>query len=173
MKKIFVLFLVLFTVTLSLSAQVSVDLSFLKGQKAVSYVLDKSELTIQGMTIADWLQYRQQEQPQYNAKEELETELYPQLLGIFVFANDKLDDRFQLTTRHDCTYTLYAYPQNFTTKGGNTIKYVILETATGRKVTEFFVTSRGGVFGTMSNLWGDGVKNAGQQLAKMLKKAVY
>ena len=57
-------------------------------------------------------------------------------------------------------------------KGNCTVKCFVKETQSGKQVYEFFVLGRGGVFGSMSNLWGDGFQNAGRRMGKMILDGV-
>ena len=171
-RLIFVMQLLLLCSTLAL-AKPTMGLSILKGQHRIRWQMDWTQLTIEGMNTKDWLQFRQAEQPEYDANYELESQLKPRILDMVAGANAKLTkQQMILCSDSDCVYTLVLQPVSMNKKGNCTVKCFIRETESGKQVYEFYVLGRGGVFGTMSNLWGDGFQNAGRRLGKMILDGV-
>jgi len=139
----------------------------LKGMTAFGYAEDWSQLLINGMEVSDWLDYRQFEQPEYDAKKELETELKPSIKNLREALNEKLGGHIRFTPGKAQTYKLTISPLNIDKKG-NMILECVFSDNSGNQVVKFYVSGRGGTFGSMSNLWGDGFGSAGRRLAKRL-----
>src|SRR3712207_8053883 len=57
----------------------------------VEYIWD--DLTIDGKEVKDWLEYRQAEQPEWDAQKEFSEELKPQIGEMIATANKKLEDK--------------------------------------------------------------------------------
>ncbi len=149
----------------------NVSFVFLKGEHSVSYVVDWKDLTVAGFSPKEWIQMRQAEQPEYNAKNEYEKELLPRINDFVSKANQELQNvNLFLTSEKGRKYTVFLRPQNIARKGNNSIVCSFVETATGRVMTEFVVNGKGGTFGSMSNLWGDGMKSAGKKFGKYVCK---
>jgi len=88
-------------------------------------------------------------------------------------ANKKLEDKnLYFVKNKSCKYTLKLIPQNIKKKGDNLIKCQLVETDGQKIINEFTIKGDGGVFGSMGNLWGDGFKDAGKKLAKIIKKTL-
>lgn len=141
----------------------------LKGERKINIKVDFSEMKIDKKDVADWLEARQAEQPEYNAKDELEKELKPAVNEKLVEGvNDKLKKvNAYLTTNANANYTVVVKPQQVAKKGNNVNKCLILDKS-GNTVIAFELTGKGGTFGSMSNLWGDGYGDAGKELGKIL-----
>lgn len=164
--------LLLLCCTLSM-AGINTGLRVLKGQHKIGWRMDWSKLTIETLSPDDWVNFRQAEQPQYDAKFELEEQLKPRILDMVAAANHQLvDEQMFLITDSTTNYTFVFQPLNITKKGNNMVKCYLKETKTDRTVFEVMVMGRGGVFGSMSNLWGDGFKDAGKRLGKMIVEEV-
>lgn len=171
MKKTLLLLICVLLSTFSSFAGDKLTFSFLKGETAMSYVVDWSNLTINGLQKSDWIERRNAEQPDYDAEREYEAELLPQINDFVAKANYEMEKvNLFISAKAGHKYTLYLYPQNITSKGDNTIECVIKETATGNTMVEFIVNGKGGTFGSMSNLWGDGMKSAGKKFGKLICK---
>lgn len=171
MKK--TLFLISFICLSCLSAFAAdkLSFSFLKGETAMSFVVNWSQLTINGLKKNDWIERRNAEQPQYDAKSEYETELLTRINDFVSAANEQLKKvNIFISPKAGRKYTVYLYPQNFNSKGDNSIECIIKETATGKTMTEFVINGKGGTFGSMSNLWGDGMKSSGKKFGKLIYK---
>lgn len=147
--------------------------AFLKGEHAINYVVDWKGLTIAGFSPKDWVNVRQTEQPEYNAQYELENQLKTRINDFIANANKQLTNvSLFLTSEQGRKYTLYILPKNIARKGDNNIECSIKETATGKVMAEFVVSGKGGTFGSMSNLWGDGMKSAGKKFGKTVCKGL-
>ncbi len=146
------------------------DITALKGMASMQVVEDLSKITISGLDIDHWLKFRQAEQPDYNAKNEWENELRPSFRAVFVpFANEALIKvPFVLSEDIQTDTILVMEPHEVNRNGDcNIVCYVRRKGSTDNLVT-FYIQSRGGVFGSMSNLWGDGLKSAGKRFGKFL-----
>lgn len=171
-RLLFVMQLLLFCSTLCF-ANPTTGLGILKGQHRIFWQMDWSQLTIEDMKPRDWLVYRQTERPEYDAKFELEQQLKPRIMDMVSGANAKLKaEQMILCGDSDCVYTLVLQPVSMSKKGNCTVKCYLRQTTSGKQIYEFYVLGRGGVFGTMSNLWGDGFKSAGKRMAKMILDGV-
>lgn len=170
MKKILLLLIVL-AATIGASAQVVTkgDMPSLVGERKINVAFDYSAMTINSMSIADWLEYRQAEQPQYNAEYELESELKPSLTEEFVKAVNKKLARFSvfLVVSKEPRYTLTVVPQNVRRNGDNVTECVLTD-KDGNHVATFTVDGSGGTFGSMANLWGDGFRSVGKKVGSLL-----
>lgn len=155
--------------SLSAFAGEKLTLSFLKGETAMSYVVDWSDMTINGLKKADWIERRNAEQPNFDAEKEYESELLPRINDFVARANKEMENvNLFISSKPKRKYTLYLRPQNITSNGDNTIECVIKETATGKTMVEFVVNGKGGRIGSMSNLWGDGMRSAGKKFGKFI-----
>lgn len=172
MKRLF------FVVTLLLIAFQSfagekIDFSMLKNEVKVNVEYIWNDLSIDGKEVKDWLEYRQAEQPEWDAQKEFSEELKPQIGEMIATANKKLEDKnLYFVKNKSCKYTLKLIPQNIKKKGDNFIKCQLVETDGQKIINEFTIKGDGGVFGSMGNLWGDGFKDAGKKLAKIIKKTL-
>lgn len=174
MKKIFMLGILscLFCVA-AFAGSKKVSLAFLKGEKGIGYVVDWSQMTIDGMSKVEWIERRQVDQPKYDANKEYEEELLPSIKKMFQTANDEIKKTgLYFVSGPEKKYTFYFYPQDIKKKGDNNINCVVKETATGETLAEFSIEGEGGSWGKMSNLWGDGFKDAGEKLGKVIKKGI-
>jgi hypothetical protein len=150
-----------------------ISFTFLKGEQAVSYIVDWTNLKIAGFSPKNWLEIRQTEQPEYNAQYEYENQLMPRINDFISNANDQLEKvGLFLSSEKGRKYTVYLRPQNIERKGNNSIECSFVETATGKVLAEFVVNGKGGTFGSMSNLWGDGMKSAGKKFGKTVCKGL-
>ncbi len=153
--------------------KVSVNLSYLKGQGEINYEVDWSKLTIRDLPVEEWLTFRQVEQPEYDAVKELEEQCKPKVKEVVEEANDKLEkSRVVITQKEGCKYTLCIRPLAIDKKGNNRIEFLVIETDSQKIVSTFVIEGKGGHFGSMANLWGDGFGDAGEQLGDVLRKAV-
>lgn len=174
MKRFFLLGMLscLFCVT-AIAGGKDVSLAFLKSEKAIGYVVDWSQMTINGMSKAEWIEKRQVDQPDYDANKEYEEELLPSIEKMFETANDEIKKTgLYFVSSTEKKYTFYFYPQDIKKKGDNNINCVVKETATGETKAEFNLKGNGGTWGSMGNLWGDGFEDAGEKLGKIIKKGI-
>lgn len=172
MKKIVIMIAVLFT-TMAANAQKVLEGAFpsLKGQTKINLVIDYSEIKIAGKSESDWLGYRQTEQPDYNAKDELEKDLKPTVQENLVEQTNEKLKKFNafLVTDNSGEYTLKVTPKDVAKKGNNIDVCSILD-KDGKVLVKFQIKGSGGTFGTMNNLWGDGFKDSGKQLGNAMVK---
>lgn len=170
MKKLLLIAL-LITVAIGVSAQVVTkgDMPSLVGERRINVTFDYSKMTINTLDIKEWIDYRQTEQPQYNAEYELENELKPALAEAFTTAVNKKLARFSvfLTSKNEANYTLTVMPQNVQ-KNGNNVTECTITDKVGKHVVTFTVEGHGGTFGSMANLWGDGFKSVGKKVGNLL-----
>lgn len=143
----------------------------LKGETKINLKIDFSETKIENKSFAEWLEYRQAEQPRYNAEDELEKELKPTLTDNIIKAlNKKLEKKgAYVTLNGSAKYTLMVYPLSISKKGKNTNTCCLLNEA-GTVLVKFSVSGSGGTFGSMSNLWGDGYRDSGKKIATFVGK---
>ncbi len=141
----------------------------LKGEKKLNLVVDFSEMTIDDKNVADWLKARQAEQPEYDAKNELENELKPSVLEHVVDGvNSKLKSaKAYVVVNAKTDYTVVVKPLQIRRKGTNVNKCSVVD-KNGNTLVVFEVKGKGGTFGSMANLWGDGYKDSGKNLGKIL-----
>lgn len=171
MKKLLLLLLVLTTLPTYGQKILEGSLPSLVGETKINVELDLTEARIDNKAIPDWLEYRQSEQPEYNAKQELETEFIPTIKGeILKAVNDKLDryGAFAITNG-SAKYTLLICPVSITKKGSNKNVCSILDE--NRKVlVKFAASGSGGHVGSMDNLFGDGYESSGKKIASFVAK---
>lgn len=143
----------------------------LKGETKINVKIDFSETKIENKSIAEWLEYRQAEQPDYSAKDELEKELKPALTEKIIKAlNKKLEKKgAYVTLNGSAKYTLMVYPVSISKKGKNTNTCSLLD-ENGTALVKFSVSGSGGTFGSMANLWGDGYGDSGKKIASFVEK---
>ncbi len=160
-------------VTLSANAQKILQGSkpSLKGEAKINLKLDLTDTRIDNKSIADWLEYRQAEQPDYNAKDELEKELKPEIQEKIVKElNDKLGKKGAFVTINgSAKYTLLVCPVSIKKNGKNTNECSILD-ENGNVLVKFLASGSGGTFGSMANLIGDGYENSGSKMASFVAK---
>lgn len=175
MKKLF-LFIMIAMVGMTANAQKTLEGSFpnLAGQRKIDFSVDYSQMTIDNKSIHEWLEFRQAQQPDYDAQHELDEELKPQIQdNIVEQVNKKLDKKgIFLAKTDECQYAIVAMPQNVAKKGNNVTKFLLKEKATGNTVAVVEVKGDGGTFGSMSNLWGDGFKDTGKKFGAFIAKLI-
>lgn len=174
MKKMVLALASLFMV-LTASAQKNVEGSFpsLKGVKKINLVVDYSEMQIDNKTVADWLEYRQAEQPKYDANKELDSELKPTVVEKLT---DEINSKLKksgayVVTNNSADYTLRVKPISVAKKGNNTNECAILDKE-GNVLVKFEIKGSGGTFGSMANLWGDGYEDTGKKLGGVVAKCM-
>src|SRR5574344_86812 len=176
MKKLF-LFLSMILLCQMVKAQniVSGNIASIKDVSKVKVVVDWSQVKINNLSVADWLEYRQTESPEYNAKDELENELKTQVMeNVIPYCNKRIEklNFFLLNGDNDTDVTLKIIPLTCDKKGNNISDFEFVKTNGGTSLVKIRVKSSGGVFGTMANLWGDGFKKAGENFGKYLYKGI-
>lgn len=173
MRKIF-LFIAMSLISLSINAQSETlldSIPSLKGEKKINVQIDYTEMTINGLSQNDWIEFRNTAQPKYNATDELEKELKPQIKSSVVSeVNKKLmkEGAFAISN-NTSNYTLVIKPISVDMKGNNSNECCIKDKE-GNTLVTFTVKGKGGLFGSMSNLWSDGYKRTGKKIAEVLQK---
>jgi len=180
MRRLFVLLAAIFASTcmMAQSRADSIDVttvvgSFddLKSVRKLHFQEDWTQVEINGMTVDEWLDYRQATQPEWDADHEWEYELKPRAKETLMTANEAFERTgILLTTSATASHTLVFRPLSVDRKGNQVDECVVRDNQTGRDVVTFYVVGKGGTFGSMSNLWGDGFRSAGKRLARMLKR---
>ena len=143
----------------------------IKDVRKFNVEVDWSYLHVAGYLPADWIVFRNNQQPEYDAEKELNEELMPQWQYISEVANDKLNKKrvYFFPNSTDEEYTIIVTPHQID-KRGNMEGFCSIVNRQNELIVKFVLTGKGGRFGTMSNLWGDGFKSAGKNLANILQK---
>lgn len=143
----------------------------LAGEAKIKVVEDWNNTKIVGRQLADWLEYRQAEQPEYDAENEWENELKPQLKeSLLGKANEKLEDMgLFLSETVESKFVMTVHPVSVEKKGNQVVEFTVREASTQKEVVKFTLNGKGGTFGSMSNLWGDGFKDTGKKLANLFR----
>lgn len=176
MKKFFLMTVVALLACISTTAandkQFVGSFDRLAGVTKFNVTVDWSTYTINNLNEEEWLRFRDAEQPQWDATKELKDELKPRWLELVEEANKKLNKArtYLLADDHDQQYTIVIRPERLDKRGNQTDLVIIKDEKTGEELVKFRITGKGGIFGTMSNLWGDGFRSAGGNLAKILLK---
>ena len=136
--------------------------------------IDWTNTYINGLTPDEWIRYRNAEQPAYDAEQEYQNELKPRWMDMVTACNEKLNKKnmFLLPDAPEQEYTLIVSPQKIDRRG-NLEAYCYIVNSNDKVLVKFALTGKGGIFGTMSNLWGDGFKSAGKNLAKIILKYLH
>lgn len=174
MKKIFKLLPVLFCIAVSaLPSFAKNKIPNLSGQTKMLVVIDTSGMTINNMSVSDWLVYRQADQPDWDARAELDKEIIPVLPRIVFEANKWTSNRgLALTLKEETEYKLVLKIIEIDTDGDFTSEGTFYNTVTGEEIGHLTLEGEGGVFGRMGNLFGDSCENAGRRLGRILSSAL-
>ena len=173
-KTVILLMACLMSLTMNAQSITEGKLPALYGQ-TVKFEVDWSQLKINNLGVADWLAYRSAEQPEWDARKELDKELKPTVLEQALPQLNKymqVKDVAFLPAPQKAKYVLVFIPVNVDKKGNNLDRVQIRDAATGEKLCQLTVDGKGGHFGTMSNLWGDGFRSAGKRLGSFLAKKI-
>lgn len=177
-RKAFLLLAMLMLGTMATSARenIIVNGSFAKLQNVSKFNIDIdwTNIHINGLNLSEWLRTRNSEQPQYDAESEYQHELKPSWAKMVESANEKLGGKqiYLLPNSPEQEYTIIVSPHQIDRKG-NLEAFCSIVNEDDEVVVKFVLTGKGGVFGTMGNLWGDGFKSAGKNLAKILQKYLH
>lgn len=146
----------------------------LQGVNKFNIEIDWTNIHINGLTPGEWIRYRNAEQPAYDAEEEYQHELKPSWHKIVESVNDKLNGKqiYVLPNSPEQEYTIIVSPHQIDKKG-NLEAFCSIVNKDGEALVTFALVGKGGIFGTMSNLWGDGFKSAGKNLAETLQKYLH
>lgn len=174
-KRFTLLFAILTLGVMAMSARdnLIVEGSFAKlaGVKKLNVQIDWSYLHLYGHTPQEWVRVRNEEQPEWDAEKELEKELKPRWIDMVNVSNEKLNKKqiYLLPYSEEQEYTLTVSPHQVDRKG-NVEAFCTITDYEGKTIVKFVLTGKGGIFGTLGNLWGDGFKSAGKNLAKILER---
>ena len=177
-KKAFLLVAMLMLCTMATNARdnIIVEGSFAKLQTVNKFNIDIdwSNIHVNGLNLSEWIRFRNNEQPSYDAEDEYQHELKPTWVKMVDSANDKLNSKqiFLLPNSPEQDYTIIVSPHQIDRKG-NLEAFCSIINRNDEVLVKFVLTGKGGMFGTMSNLWGDGFKSAGKNLAKILQKYLH
>ncbi len=161
-----------FLLTLSANAQKVIfegQAPSLKGENKLNVEVDFSEMKIDKKNVSDWLEFRQLQQPDYDAKKELEDELKPTILEQLCYGLNSTLKRAKAyaVIGAQTNYTVVVKPMSVEKKGSNVNKCSVVD-KNGTTLIVFEVKGKGGTFGSMANLFGDGYKDTGKNLGKIL-----
>ncbi len=136
--------------------------------------MDWSKIHINGLTPYEWIRFRNAEQPIFDAEEEYQTELKPRWIDMVDACNDELNEKQVYLFPNDSRqyYKLIVTPLQID-RNGNIKALCTIKDYNSRVLVIFALTGEGGRVGSMSNLWGDGFKSAGKNLAKILEKNLH
>lgn len=177
-SKAFLLLAMLMLGTMATNARenIIVDGSFAKLQHVSKFNIDIdwTNIHINGLNLSEWLKTRNNEQPEYDAESEYQHELKPRWTKMVESANEKLSGKqiYLLPNSPEQEYTIIVSPHQIDRKG-NLEAFCSIVNNDDEVVVKFVLTGKGGMFGTMGNLWGDGFESAGKNLAKILKKYLH
>lgn len=170
--------LFLFVVALSANAkdnyQIEGSFDKLVGVSKFSVVVNWESLRINDLSVEEWIRFRNADQPNYDAEEELEQELKPRWRDLVSSANDKLNKKqiYLFPNDNDMDYRITIIPISCDRRGNQELLVTICKTKDGSELVRFRIKGSGGIFGTMSNLWGDGFRSSGKELSKILLKKI-
>ena len=174
-KRLFISASILMLSVFVMSARdnIVVEGSFAKiqGIKRFNIEVDWTNIHINGLTPGEWIRYRNSEQPSFDAEEEFQSELKPRWSDMVASSNEKLNKKqvYLLPDASELKYKLIVSPHQID-RNGNLEAFCTIVNKNDEVLVKFVLTGKGGIFGTMSNLWGDGFKSAGKNLAKILEK---
>ncbi len=165
------MFLMALVASISLYAQ---DLSFLRGERKIDYQMDWSHLTVNGMDVEDWILARQAQLSQGDAREELESELKPQVLQLVEYCNNHLlkEGMYLTPSSEEARYIMRIETWNVDRHGNTSLMIVFLNKATGREIVRFPINGNGVVAGPMPIRWARGMRTAGRTLGKLIRRQI-
>ena len=67
------------------------------------------------------------------------------------------------------SYTIYVCPQKLFKNGNNLSLYILKEISSGKEIGRCVIKGKGGKFGSLSNLLGDGYEEAARKMGKYLR----
>ena len=108
-------------ISLSASDNIIVEGSFasIKAVKKFNIEIDWTVLHVNGLSPAEWINFRNNEQPQYDAVREFEEELKPRWMDMVVACNEKLNKKhiFLLPNAREQEYRVVVSPHEIDRKG--------------------------------------------------------
>ncbi len=168
------LLLLAFPLNISSQGLISGTLEPLKDIHIANVIVDWSKVLIDDKTEKKWLESREQERPQYDAVEELEKELKQQVIMKFIPASNDITKNkgFKLVRNKKTTISLKIIPLKVKRNGANVCQFEFFYTDSEESFATIELKSDSGIFGSMSNLWADGFRNAGVNFGGFMKKEI-
>lgn len=168
-KALFLLTAVLISLSANAVEIIDGSIPSLLGETKINLKLDYSGVMIDNKTVDEWLEYRQADQPIYDAKEELEKGIKVAVQEKIVKAiNNKLrEKRVYVTTNGSARYTILVCPLSISQKGKNS-NFCFIQDEKGNVLVSFTVNGKGGKWGSMVNLVGDGYGESGNDIASLV-----
>lgn len=153
---------------------ISGSLKPLKDIHVANVIVDWSKVLIDDKTEKEWLEYRQEESPKYNAEDELEKELKQQVIMRFIPASNDVTKKrgFKLVRNKKTTISLKVIPLKMKKNGANVCQFEFFYTDSNESFATIEIKSDSGLFGSMPNLWGDGFHNAGVNFGGFMNKEI-
>jgi hypothetical protein len=179
MKKLLLLFACLFGMTYSLQAQKLVDgsLDFLKGETTLTVIYDYSEMQLEQMSMKDFLFVRF---PQVDKREKWfkswNEETIPDLKEKFLLNFNKalINNKVSLRSidAEKSNYQATIKVLSVTKKGNTTADVIFTRVNSNEPLAKISIFAKGGHYGTLENLMGDGSKHLGTKLALFIAKKI-
>lgn len=173
MKKIILLVMSLFGLMGTVNAQdlINGSLGFLNNERNLALTFDFSETEIEGMTTKDFLSAKYKD---IERGEKWLALAQKEILAKFVCSfNETLIKKgipLQCRKSESANYQAIIKAKSFTNKGNMTAVILLTKVGSEDVLTKINLSAKGGQFGTLANLMGDGFRNAGKKLAKLIIK---
>lgn len=173
MKKIILLVISLFGLMGTINAQylTSDSFGFLKNERNLALTFDFSETEIEGMTTKEFLaaKYKDRERGEKwlaLAQKEISAKFVCSFNETFIKKGIPLQSR----KFESANYQAIIKAKSFTNKGNMTAVILFTKIDSQDILAKINLSAKGGQFGTLANLMGDGFRNAGKKLAKLIIK---
>lgn len=169
MKKM-ILMLALAFATTAMYAQKNKPLEPLKSENKIYVTLDFTDAIMAGMPIDTFKEYV----PAHYDDKTFDGYLYPYLLDRFISEfNDEMMDRkgkiiFATPNPKDVKYTLVVKVHMMNRDGDTHAEVSFVESGTTNVLVANEYRAKGGTFGTVPNLMGDGMENLAESLVKYI-----
>ena len=150
-----------------------IDGSFdaIKDAHNTNLIVDWSKVIIENLTVEEWLEKRNNERPEYDAKIELEEELKPLLVQNMLPQCNELTYKvnFALVRHQDTKYTLKVTPLYLLPTRGSLCEYEFIDSNSGASLLKFSIKESGGLYVSKRALWGGTFKAQASILGIFLK----
>lgn len=156
MKKFFAILMTM-CIGAALHAQ---SMSFLKNESKISMRLNYSEANIAGFTEATILSLEED----WNKDQPV---LFAKLTDEY---NDKMKKKLPAGMFSDANYVIEVRPTDIRKNGTITFYFVILSNGGEEMYRSGNLKGKGGTFGSLLNLIGDGMRSTGEEIAKVVAK---
>jgi hypothetical protein len=167
---IFVSLLVFVACAMNAQTLVSGSFDYLRGQSNLGIILDTSEATIGGQLLKSYIGQKLADKE--NVQEWLQksnAELTEELVQSFNKTMRKKGCKLQSIRVDTFDYQATVKAVSFTKKGDMDAVVYFTKTGSDEVLAKVSVKGDGGKFGSLNNLMGDGCKDVGKKLAKMLQ----